>query len=142
MLWKADDGTTGTMNYPGIRVAKPSGQTFNITEPGQITRRRGNTLLEAGMPCRAVDGRKWRRVAPPLPTLRTLPRLLRTSGGSRPSTTSMGGTSFAGYENANGSVPQAEDKVVCLGSQADTTRTGAVQITAGTATIGHLRRDW
>lgn len=134
VLWKADDGTTGTMNY-WHQGDQAFCQTFNITEPGNYTQASNQRYWR--LVCRVGqwtddNGDVWHFAD--LANTDTV--YLRTSGGSTIYNVN-GGTSFAGYENANGSVPQAEDKVVCLGSQADTTRQGAVQITAeGTASIG------
>ena len=134
VLWKADDGTTGTMNY-WHQGDQAFCQTFNITEPGNYTQASNQRYWR--LVCRVgqwtdENGDVWHFAD--LANIATV--YLRTSGGSTIYNVN-GGTSFAGYENANGSVPQAEDKVVCLGSQADTTRQGAVQITAeGTASIG------
>lgn len=134
VLWKADDGTTGTMNY-WHQGDQAFCQTFNITEPGNYTQASNQRYWR--LVCRVGqwtddNGDVWHFAD--LANISTV--YLRTSGGSTIYNVN-GGTSFAGYENANGSVPQAEDKVVCLGSQADTTRQGAVQITAeGTASIG------
>lgn len=134
VLWKADDGTTGTMNY-WHQGDQAFCQTFNITEPGDYTQAANQRYWR--LVCRVGqwtddNGDVWHFAD--LANISTV--YLRTSGGSTIYNVS-GGTSFAGYENANGSVPQPEDKVVCLGSQADTTRQGAVQITAeGTASIG------
>ena len=134
VLWKADDGTTGTMNY-WHQGDQAFCQTFNITEPGNYTQASNQRYWR--LVCRVgqwtdENGDVWHFAD--LANIATV--YLRTSGGSTIYNVN-GGTSFAGYENANGSVPQEEDKVVCLGSQADTTRQGAVQITAeGTASIG------
>jgi hypothetical protein len=123
VMWKADDGTTGTMNYWKVGD-QAFCQTFNLTASGQYTtaenRRYWRLVCRVGQV--TVDGETFHYAD--LADIDTvylygIPHL------------------FEGRENRSGSVPAEGDKVVCLGSQTDTTRQGAIQLTAeGEASIG------
>lgn len=133
LLWKADDDTTGTMNY-WRQGDQAFCETFNITEPGAYTtasnRRYWRLVCRVGQT--TIDNVVWHyadvaNVA--------VVNLYNANGIAILNVD--GSEDFTGYENNSGSVPSEGDKVVCLGSQADTSRQGAVQITAeGVASIG------
>ena len=123
VMWKADDGTTGTMNYwkAGDQAFC---QTFNLTEAGQYStadnRRYWRLVVRVGQVTIEGSTFHYADVADVDNVyIQDIPNL------------------FEGRENANGSVPAEGDKVVCLGSQTDSSRRGAIQLTAeGEASIG------
>ena len=134
LMWKADDGTTGTMNY-WQQGDQAFCQTFNITAPGQYTNARNSRYWR--MVCRVgqvtVDDVVWHYAD----VANTASVYLYDSNGNAITNVRTGNTIFPGYENSSGTVPSVDDKVVCLGSQAQTNRQGAIQLTAeGTASIG------
>ena len=134
LMWKADDGTTGTMNY-WQQGDQAFCQTFNITAPGQYTNARNSRYWR--MVCRVgqvtVDNVVWHYAD----VANTASVYLYDSNGNAITNVRTGNTIFPGYENSSGTVPSVDDKVVCLGSQAQTNRQGAIQLTAeGTASIG------
>ena len=134
LMWKADDGTTGTMNY-WQQGDQAFCQTFNITAPGQYTNARNSRYWR--MVCRVgqvtVDNVVWHYAD--VADVATV--YLYDSNGNAITNVRTGNTIFPGYENSSGTVPSVDDKVVCLGSQAQTNRQGAIQLTAeGTASIG------
>ena len=138
LMWKADDGTTGTMNY-WKQGDQAFCQTFNITAPGNYTNARNSRYWR--MVCRVgqvtVDDVVWHYAD--VANVATV--YLYDSNGNAIINVRTEGTEtqyqFPGYENSSGTVPSVDDKVVCLGSQADTSRQGAIQLTAeGTASIG------
>ena len=139
LLWKADDGTTGTMNYWNVGDQAYC-QTFNITEPGDYAnasnRRYWRLVCRVGqVTLTDSDGNDTVWHYADISNVSSV--YLYDSNGNRLTNVRTGTVYFTGCENVNGSVPQEGDKVVCLGSQYDTTRQGAVQITAeGTASIG------
>ena len=123
VMWKADDGTTGTMNYWKVGD-QAFCQTFNLTASGQYStaenRRYWRLVCRVGQV--TVDGETFHYA-----DLADIDSVYLYGIANL----------FAGRENANGSVPAEGDKVVCLGSQTDTTRQGAIQLTAeGEASIG------
>jgi len=133
LLWKADDGTTGTMNY-WHQGDQAFCQTYNVTETGEYedasNRRYWRLVCRVGQT--TESGVVWHYA-----DLANVYTAFLYDKNGNPVYNEGGGTGFVGYENANGDEPAAGDKVVCLGSQSDTTRQGAVQITAeGTASIG------
>lgn len=123
VMWKADDGTTGTMNYWKVGD-QAFCQTFNLTASGQYStaenRRYWRLVCRVGQV--TVDGETFHYAdLADIDNvyLQNIPNL------------------FEGRENSTGSEPAEGDKVVCLGSQTDTTRQGAIQLTAeGEASIG------
>ena len=134
LMWKADDGTTGTMNY-WQQGDQAFCQTFNITAPGQYTNARNSRYWR--MVCRVgqvtVDNVVWHYAD----VANTASVYLYDSNGNAITNVRTGNTIFPGYENSSGTVPSVDDKVVCLGSQAQTNRQGAIQLTAeGSASIG------
>lgn len=142
VLWKADDGTTYTMNYwqPGDQAFC---QTFNITEPGEYTNAENRRYWR--MVCRVgqstiteSDGSttKWHYCD--LANIASV--YLYDSDNNAITNVRTGGTAFPGFEGSlatSHSVPAEGDKVVCLGSQAQVNRQGAIQLTAeGTSSMG------
>ena len=133
VLWKADDGTTGTMNY-WQQGDQAFCQTFNITEPGDyenVENRRYYRLV-----CRVgqvtISGTQWHYA-----DLANIASVNLYDSDGNIIYNVDGGTSFVGYEDNQGSEPGVDDKIVCLGSQAQTNRQGAIQLTAeGTASMG------
>lgn len=137
LLWKADDGSTGTMNY-WKQGDQAFCQTFNITQPGHYENFRNQYYWR--LVCRVgqvtIDGAQWHYA-----DLSTTPTVYLYDQDGNIIHNVAGGTAFVGYEDApqedGGTVPMEGDKVVCLGSQADTSRQGAIQLTAeGTSSIG------
>ena len=123
VMWKADDGTTGTMNYWKVGD-QAFCQTFNLTASGQYTtaenRRYWRLVCRVGQI--TVDGETFHYA--------DLADIDNVYLYGIPNL-------FEGRENSSGSVPAEGDKVVCLGSKTDTTRQGAIQLTAeGEASIG------
>ena len=123
LLWKADDGTTGTMNYWNAGD-QAFCQTYNITQPGQYTtaanRRYWRLVVRVGQV--TIDGETFHYA--------DVADIDAVYIYGIPN-------AFVGRENSSGSIPVEGDKVVCLGSQTDTTRQGAIQLTAeGEASIG------
>ena len=122
-MWKADDGTTGTMNYWKVGD-QAFCQTFNLTASGQYTtaenRRYWRLVCRVGQV--TVDGETFHYA--------DLADIDNVYLYGIPNL-------FAGRENSSGNAPADGDKVVCLGSKTDTTRQGAIQLTAeGEASIG------
>lgn len=128
LLWKADDGTTETMNY-WKKGDQAFCEVFNIRGAGTYDN---------------FSNRRWWRLVVNTGTANHLhyadvsnTQYVSLYDGNTQLVNEAGSTVFVGYESANGTVPAVGDKAVCLGSQYDTTRQGAVQITAeGTASIG------
>ena len=123
LMWKADDGSVGTMNYwqAGDQAYC---HTYNVTPAGSYTTaaNRHYWRLVVRIGTKTVDGETFHYAD-----------VADQSYVYLPGET----TQRVGCENTNGSVPAEGDKVVCLGSQTDSTRRGAVQITAeGESSIG------
>ena len=123
VMWKADDGTTGTMNYWKVGD-QAFCQTFNLTASGQYStadnRRYWRLVCRVGQV--TVDGETFHYA--------DLADIDNVYLYGIPNL-------FAGRENNSGNAPAEGDKVVCLGSKTDTTRQGAIQLTAeGEASIG------
>ena len=123
VMWKADDGTTGTMNYWQVGD-QAFCQTFNLTASGQYStaenRRYWRLVCRVGQV--TVDGETFHYA--------DLADIDNVYLYGIPNL-------FAGRENSSGNAPADGDKVVCLGSKTDTTRQGAIQLTAeGEASIG------
>ena len=123
VMWKADDGTTGTMNYWKVGD-QAFCQTFNLTASGQYTtaenRRYWRLVCRVGQV--TIDGETFHYA--------DLADIDNVYLYGIPNL-------FEGRENSSGNAPAEGDKVVCLGSQTDTTRQGAIQLTAeGEASIG------
>lgn len=136
LLWLADNGTVGTMNYwkqGDIALC----QTFNITEPGNYTNvhnqyykrvvcRVGQTNITEGGQTKTYHYADLANISGP--------RLFDANDNQIP--TVDGSYEFNGFLS-NSTVPKAGDKVVACGSQADTNRQGCVLISAeGEASIG------
>ena len=133
LLWKADDGTTGTMNY-WKQGDMAYCHTFNITQPGQYTNANNQNYMR--LVCRVgtttIDGQDYHYAD-----------LAATSGcylydsNNVQLTTVDGSTVFTGMGTGTTTTPKANDKVVCRGSQSDSTRQGLIIIsTEGEASIG------
>lgn len=142
LLWKADDGTTSTMNYwqPGDQAFC---EIFNINQAGQYdnfhNRRYWRLVCRVGHT--TVDGKEYNYAD--LSDIGAV-RLYKLVNDEWVPVMNEGGKSntFIGYEGFkdsvnNNSVPDVDDKVVCLGSQADVRRQAAIQISAeGTGSFG------
>jgi hypothetical protein len=135
----ADDGTTGTMNY-WQRGDQVFCQTFNLTAPGQYTNVENQRYWRLCTQCGSYapaenilgDGKGYHYV-----DVANIATVWVYDANGNQLTSLAGSTNFVGYENANGSTPKAEDKIVSLGSQYDSLRCGAIQLTAeGEASIG------
>lgn len=124
LMWKADDGTTYTMNYWHLGD-QAFCQTFNITEPGTYT---------------DVENKRYYRLVVNVGTdeetnmhfadVADVDTVYLYDGDGVQLMNLDGGTDFVGREGATGSVPGEGDKVVCLGSQLDTDRQGAIQLSS------------
>ena len=136
MLWAADDGSMGTMNY-WKQGDMALCQTFNLTHPGSYTtaanqyykrlvcRVGQTTMVESGVTKKYHYCDLANIVGPYL-----------FDDNDNPIYTVDGSQTFNGMM-ANGTTPRDGDVVVQCGSQADTNRQGAVQISAqGEASIG------
>jgi len=139
LMWKADDGTTGTMNYWHVGDQAYC-HTFNITEPGDYTnvsnRHYWRLVCRVGqVETEDSDGNTTTWHYADLSNLTAV--YLYDSEGNQLSSLA-GSLTFIGRQTSpSQTVPDVGDKVVCLGSQYDDTRQGAVQITAeGVASIG------
>ena len=132
LLWRADDGTIGTMNY-WQQGDQAYCHTFNITEPGDYS---------------DVHNQNYHRLVCRIGTI-TIDQdyhyadLANTQtcylydDNNQPILNAGGGTQFTGYVGNSNTVPAANDKVVCRGSQRDTDRMGVILIsTEGEASIG------
>lgn len=133
LLWKADNGTVGTMNY-WQQGDQAFCQTYNVTQTGNYNN--ANNQRYWRLVCRrgqvTIEGVVWHYA-----DLSNNDVVYLYDDNGDAVYNASGGTAFVGYENASGSTPKADDKVICLGSQRDTTRQGAVQITAeGTTSFG------
>ena len=135
----ADDGTTGTTNYWN-RGDQVFCQTFNLTAPGQYTdvenQRYWRLCTQCGSykPAQNIlgDGKGYHYV-----DVANIATVWVYDANGNQLTSLAGSQNFVGYEDANGSTPKAEDKIVSLGSQYDSLRCGAIQLTAeGEASIG------
>ena len=139
LMWKADDGTTGTMNYWHVGDQAYC-HTFNITEPGDYTnvsnRHYWRLVCRVGqVETEGSDGNITTWHYADLSNLTSV--YLYDSEGNQLSSLAGSWTFIGRQTNPSQTVPDAGDKVVCLGSQYDDTRQGAVQITAeGVASIG------
>lgn len=123
LMWKAEDGTTGTMNYWSVGDMAYC-HTYNITVAGDYTTEanRHYWRLVVGKGTVTISGETFHYADVADIDTVYIPNIP---------------TAIQGRENNSGSVPVEGDKVVCLGSMTDSTRRGAVQITAeGEASIG------
>lgn len=128
LMWKADDGTTGTMNY-WHKGDQAFCQTFNITSAGDYTQAQNHRWWRLVVNTGSSEHYHYADVANMA--------YVKLYDGNNQLSNEAGSMLFAGIENGNGTAPAAGDKAMCLGSQLDTARQGAVQITAeGTASIG------
>lgn len=136
LLWAADDGSMGTMNY-WKQGDMALCQTFNITQPGSYTtaanqyykrlvcRVGQTTMVESGVT------KKYHYC-----DLANIAGPYLFDDNDNPIYTVDGSQIFNGMM-ANCTTPSDGDVVVQCGSQADATRQGAVQISAqGEASIG------
>ena len=133
LLWKADDGTIGTMNY-WQQGDQAFCQTFNITEPGDYTDFQNQYYhrLVARVGTVTIDGQDYHYA-----DLAATATCYLYDGDGNPILNAGGGTQFAGYVGTSNTAPAENDKVVMRGSQRDTTRMGAIIIsTEGEASIG------
>lgn len=139
LMWKADDGTTGTMNYWHVGDQAYC-HTFNITEPGDYTnvsnRHYWRLVCRVGqVETEDSDGNITTWHYADLSNLTSV--YLYDSEGNQLSSLAGSWTFIGRQTSLSQTVPDLGDKVVCLGSQYDDTRQGAVQITAeGVASIG------
>ena len=136
LLWAADNGTVGTMNY-WHQGDMAYCQTFNLTEPGNYTNVRNQYYKR--LVCRVgvveltenAETKKYHYA-----DLANISEVYLFDSNDDP-ITPLVGSSFVGIASGTLTTPQPDDKLVCLGSQADATRQGCVQITAeGEASIG------
>lgn len=133
LLWKADDGTIGTMNY-WQQGDQAFCQTFNITEPGDYTDFQNQYYhrLVARVGTVTIDGQDYHYA-----DLAATATCYLYDGDGNPIQNAGGGTQFVGYVGTSNTAPAENDKVVMRGSQRDTTRMGAIIIsTEGEASIG------
>ena len=134
LLWVADDGTTGTMNY-WEQGDQAFCQIFNLTQPGQYDTAINHVWWR--LVCRVgtvtIDGKDYHYAD----VSDTAIVYLYDSNGN-PIYAADGVTlGFAGKGSGNYTDPKSGDKAVMLGSQRYTNRQGAVQLTAeGDASIG------
>ena len=133
LLWKADDGTVGTMNY-WQQGDQAFCQTFNITEPGEYTNVENQYYWR--LVCRVgtvtINGQDYHYA-----DVANTSTCYLYDSDDNPILNAGGGTQFTGYVGNSNTTPKAEDKVVCRGSQRDTTRQGVIIIsTEGEASIG------
>lgn len=139
LMWKADDGTTGTMNYWHVGDQAYC-HTFNITEPGDYTnvsnRHYWRLVCRVGqVETEDSDGNTTTWHYADLSNLTSV--YLYDSEGNQLLSLAGNWTFIGRQTSPSQTVPDVGDKVVCLGSQYDDTRQGAVQITAeGVASIG------
>lgn len=139
LMWKADDGTTGTMNYWHVGDQAYC-HTFNITEPGDYTnvsnRHYWRLVCRVGqVETEDSDGNTTTWHYADLSNLTSV--YLYDSEGNQLLSLAGNWTFIGRQTSPSQTVPDVGDKVVCLGSQYDNTRQGAVQITAeGVASIG------
>ena len=133
LLWKADDGTIGTMNY-WQQGDQAFCQTFNITEPGDYTDFQNQYYhrLVARVGTVTIDGQDYHYA-----DLAATATCYLYDGDGNPILNAGGGTQFVGYVGTSNTAPAENDKVVMRGSQRDTSRMGAIIIsTEGEASIG------
>ena len=135
LLWLADNGTTGTMNYwrqGDIALC----QTFNVTQAGSTTAANQyykRVVCRAGQVTIAEGGISKKYHYADLAAIAD-PYLF--DANNNPIYTVDGQQAFNGFMLGS-TIPQDGDIVVQCGSQADTTRQGAVQISSeGEASIG------
>ena len=134
LLWVADDGTTGTMNY-WEQGDQAFCQIFNLTQPGQYDTAINHVWWR--LVCRVgtvtINGKDYHYAD----VSDTAIVYLYDSNGN-PIYAADGVTlGFAGKGSGNYTDPKSGDKAVMLGSQRYTNRQGAVQLTAeGDASIG------
>lgn len=126
LLWVADDGTTGTMNF-WQQGDQAFCQTFNLTEPGQYEM--ATNHLWWRLVCRVgtvtINGKDY-HYADVSDT--AIVQLYDSNGNII--TTESGADTFAGKGSGNYTVPESGDKAVMLGSQRYAKRQGAVQLTS------------
>lgn len=134
LMWKADDGTTATMNY-WKQGDMALCQTFNITEPGEYesVSNRYYKRLVARVGQVTISGETFHYAD--LANISTV-NLWDDNGNQLQ--TDAGSYDFVGYDQSVWlSIPAEGDKIVQCGSQCDTTRQGAIVISAeGEASIG------
>lgn len=134
LLWVADDGTTGTMNF-WEQGDQAFCQTFNLTEPGEYQNVSNHYWWR--LVCRkgtvTIDGKDYHYAD----VANTQLVYLWDSNGN-PITTPDGAVSFLGMGDGNYTEPESGDKAVMLGSQRETNRQGAIQLSAegNAASIG------
>ena len=135
LLWLADNGTTGTMNYwrqGDIALC----QTFNVTQTGgstaanqyykRVVCRAGQVTMTEGGITKKYHYADLAAIADPY----------LFDANNNPIYTVDGQQAFNGFM-VGSTIPQDGDIVVQCGSQADTNRQGAVQISSeGEASIG------
>ena len=133
LLWKADNGSIGTMNYwhQGDMLYC---HTFNITAPGQYTNAQNQNYKR--LVCRvgtvAIDGTNYHYA-----DVANIIECYLFDANDNAIYNVDGGTLFAGITSSGNTTPKANDKVVACGSQADATRQGVILIsTEGEASIG------
>ena len=134
LMWKADDNTTATMNY-WKQGDMALCQTFNITEPGEYesASNRYYKRLVARVGQVTISGETFHYAD--LANISTV-NLWDDQGNQLQ--TDAGSYDFVGYDQSVWlSIPAEGDKIVQCGSQCDTTRQGAIVISAeGEASIG------
>ena len=136
LLWIADDGTTGTMNF-WQQGDQAFCQTFNITQPGQYQTATNHFWWR--LVCRVgqttINNKTYHYAD--VANIQSV-NIFDSQGRQLPigDPRSLAGMGVGDYQG-NVTVPEAGDKAVMLGSQINTDRQGAVQITAeGDASIG------
>lgn len=135
VLWKADDGTTSTMNY-WKQGDQAFCEIFNINKAGHYdnfsNRRYWRLVCRTGHT--TVDGKEYNYA-----DLSDIAQVYLYDGDGNMIHNETGvGYGFFGYEGASlgydserrNSIPAVDDKVVCLGSQADKDRQAAIQLSA------------
>lgn len=132
LLWKADNGTIGTMNYwhQGDMVYC---HTFNITQPGHYTNFQNQNYKR--LVCRVgtvtIEDQDYHYA-----DVADITECYLFDSNDNPILNVDGGTLFVGI-TSNNTTPKSGDNVVACGSQADTTRQGVILIsTEGEAAIG------
>ena len=132
LLWKADNGTIGTMNYwkAGDMLYC---HTFNITQPGHYTNFQNQNYKR--LVCRVgtvtIEDQDYHYA-----DVADIAECYLFDSNNDPIQNVDGGTLFVGI-TSNNTTPKSGDKVVACGSQADTTRQGVILIsTEGEAAIG------
>ena len=131
LLWKADDGSTYTMNY-WYRGDIAYCHTFNITEPGSYTdfqnQNYKRTVVNVGTV--TIDDVDYHFVD----VANTTTVNIYDKNNNRMTPYHPVSGYMTGNTNgvmASSTTPKGEDKVVCLGNDFDLTRQGAIQINAG-----------